>query len=310
MNIDSEPDRQRDEGRDSTGIGWLSESAIRGQVLSDAVQHPATLLPLAVSGASAIYLLVLSPVFGAGLWAIVLLTISGVVAAVSFAWRRVFRYTGEYAMKARELMDLQDRLLARQRQAEMTRLRQSLETELEQIDSTEGLRVLTGLVGEFDRLRLALGRQDGAQLLSLSHLSGLATEVYGRGLGVLSHALELMTLVRSPGREGLVRQIAELEAEVGASKVDEKQAERRGIRESRLASHRQRLDMLDQLQLGVDRLLFQADKCEASLHRARIEVAAIRTGTSEWGVDSVIEALRRTIGQVKEVQEDLKKLGY
>ena len=53
-----------------TVAGSLSEPAIRRQLLSDAVQHPATLLPLAVSTASAIYLVVLSPVLGRAPWAV------------------------------------------------------------------------------------------------------------------------------------------------------------------------------------------------------------------------------------------------
>ncbi len=92
--------------------------------------------------------------------------------------------------------------------------------------------------------------------------------------------------------------------------ADESQAERLRIKEDTLASHRQRLGILEQLQLSVDQLLFQAGRCEASLHRTRIELAAIRIGSSETSVDSVTEALRRTIQQAKEVQDELRRLGY
>ena len=98
--------------------------------------------------------------------------------------------------------------------------------------------------------------------------------------------------------------------EVEALQGDEDQLGRLRLKEDTLASHSQRLAMLEKLQLRVEQLLYQASRCEASLHGTRVELAAIRTGSSEATVDSVTEALRRTIHQVKEVQEELRRLGY
>ena len=55
-----------------------------------------------MSTASGVYALVLSPVLGGGLWAIVLLIVSGAVAAATFGWRYVFDYPREYAERARD----------------------------------------------------------------------------------------------------------------------------------------------------------------------------------------------------------------
>ena len=82
------------------------------------------------------------------------------------------------------------------------------------------------------------------------------------------------------------------------------------IREDTLASHRQRLAMLDQLQLRAEQLLHLAGRCEASLHLTRIELAAIRAGSSENSIDSAVEALQETVRRAKEVQEELHRLGY
>ena len=138
----------------------------------------------------------------------------------------------------------------------------------------------------------------------------LAGETYRQGLSVLSDALELMEVAHTSDTERLKRDISGLEGEVEALKGDQSQAERLRIREDTLASHRQRLDMLGQLQVHIDQLLYQAGRCEASLHRARIELAGIKTGSSQTGVDSVIEALRDTLLRAKEVQDELKRLGY
>ena len=139
-----------------TSIGSLSEPAIRRQLLLDAVQNPATLLPLAVFIASGIYLLVLSPVLGGALWAVVLLIVCGIVAAASFVWRCIFRYTEEYAKRIQKLMDIEDRERARLEQTEMRQLRDALQGEFTIIGSVEGLKALTELVGEYEELQPGL----------------------------------------------------------------------------------------------------------------------------------------------------------
>ena len=310
MNENPEPGTTLGKRSGWTAIEGLSKRAIRWQLLSDAVQHPATLLPLAVSIMSVIYLLLVSPVFGGRPLAAVLLTVSAIVATASFIWRYVFRYAEEYAERAWELLAVQDRERERLEQAELEQRRAVLESRFSRIDSDEGIKALSNLLGEYEQLQSALRRQLDTDPFSMSYLPALSEETYLRGLSVLSDALELMNAAGTPSRERLEREIAELEKGIEASKVDEAQAERLKIKEGTRASYRQRLDMLDQLQLRVDQLLYQAGRCEASLHRTRIELAAIRTGSSETGVDSVVEALQVSINQVKEVQEELKRLGY
>ena len=292
------------------GVESLSEPAIRRQLLMDAVQHPTTLLPLATLVGSTIYLALVSPILGGGLLAMVLIVVSGVGAAAGFVWRYVLRYTEEYGKRARELMGLLEGERARLEQADVTRLRESLQAGFSSIGSTEGLKALTELVGEHEELQPALGRERVTDPLSISIVSSLAEETYRQGLSVLSDALELMRASHTPGRARLEKEFDGLERKVEALKGDGSQAERLRLGEDTLASHRQRLEMLGQLQLRVDQLLYQAHRCEASLHRTRIELAAIRTGSSETSVDSVTETLRRTIDHGKEVQDELRRLGY
>ena len=287
-----------------------NESEIRRQLFFDAVQYPATLLPLAVAIMSVTYLVVLSPVLGGKPLAAVLLVVSGIVAIASFVWRYVFRYAEEYAGRARELMDMLDRERAGLEKAELRRLHEALDDGFSRVGSAEGLTALSGLVGEYEHLQPALRRRRDTDPLAMAHVPALADETYRRGLSTLSDALELMKAAGTPGRERLERELAELEKESEASKVDENQAERLKIKFATRASHLHRLDMLDQLGLRADQLLYQAHRCEASLYGTRIELASIRTGRSVTSVDLVIEALQGTINQVKEVQKEIKRLGY
>ena len=310
MKNNSGPEGKFSKGSGPAFIGSLSEPAIRRRLLSDAVQHPSTLLPLAVVTASGIYLLLLSPVLGGGFWSIGMLVVCSVVAAASFVWHYIFRYTEGYAERVRELMDLQDRAREREKQAQMSRLCESLQAEFTSNDSTEGLKVLSGLVGGYEQLQPSLCLPMDTGSLAMAHVPSLAEETYQRGLSVLSDALDLMKVTQAPGRGRLEREVEELGKEVETLKEDDSQVERLRIKEGILGSHRQRLDMLDQLQVRVDQLLYQAGRCEASLHRARLELAALKAGNAEASVSMVIETLRMTINRAKEVQDELKRLGF
>ena len=296
--------------RERTIAEGPSESAIKRRLLFDAVQHPATLLPLGVFTISGIYLLLLSPVFGGELWSITLLAVSGTVATATCGWRYVSHYAEDYPTRVRALMDSRDRELAQLEEAEAAQLREDLQGGFSGIDAADGLKALNDLARQYDQLRPTISRQSDSDPISISRVSALAVETYRRGLGVLADVLELMHAAGGASRERLVGEIAQIERQVEAMKGAETQPDWTRVSEDRLASRKQRLDLVDQLQLRVDQLLFQAERCEGSLHRTRIEVAAIRTGRSETSVDSVIQALQATINQVKEVQIELKRLGY
>ena len=288
----------------------LSEKAIKRWLWWNAVQHPVTLLPLVLAVASAGCLLLLAGDTGSEVWATMLLGISVAAAAGSFFWWQLFRYPQRYRRRVQDLKNAQDRERTRRGVAEVGRLRQAIEGGFSAIGSSEGLKALTELVWEYEELQPSLGRQEDSGPLSISFVPSLAEETYRRGLSVLSDALDLMRTSRTPDKERLEREISALEEEVEALTGNRGRADRLKIREDTLASHRQRLGMLGQLQEHIDQLLSQAGRCEASLHRSRIELAAIRTGSSETRVSSVIEVLRDTLLRAKEVQDELRSLGY
>ena len=256
------------------------------------------------------YLLLLSPVFGNGAWATLVLLACGIAAAASLAWRFVFRYADEYAASERQMLMLQDLELARRGQQEVSERLAFLESGLSGVGSDEGLTALNELVDEYGKLQPALERHTDSDPLSMARVPVLTEETYRLGLNLLSDALELLDAGQSTGREKLEKEVTELERAVHVARGDEEQPERLKIKEDTLAARRQFLDLLDQLQLRVEQLLFQVNRCEASLHRTRIELAGIRTGGSEASVDSVIVAFQGTLSQGKEVQEELKRLGY
>ena len=300
--------REKDLGQSRRQIAaeYLSASAIGRKTASEALQHPATLLPLAVSIISVVYLLLLSPIFGSALGAIILASISGTAAAVSY----YSRYTKEYPRLLREQMDRLEQERAQLEEAELKELCETLQTGFFRVASAKGLKALAELVSEFEQLRLTLGQQKAKDLLSVSLIHTLAGETYRQGLGALADALALAAVINAPGREKLEKDIAELEKEVKDLEGDDCQIERLRLKKEALHSHLERLDMLNGLELYIDQLLYEAKRCESALYGARMELAAVRADISKTNVDSVIEALQGTIHHVKEVQDELKRLGY
>ncbi len=158
MNEDSKPSEGMRESTQPITPDDLSEAIIRRQIRRNALQHPATLLPLSIAVMAAIFILVLSPLFG-WLWALVALIVSGTVALVSFIWRYFLRYSREYETRIENMLDLQDIHLAEEEKAEMKELHEALFTGFSNAESVEGQERLRDLISEHEVLRSALRDQ-------------------------------------------------------------------------------------------------------------------------------------------------------
>jgi hypothetical protein len=193
---------------------------------------------------------------------------------------------------------------------ELSRLYEMLHEGFRQGGVGDCRKALEELKGEFERVQPILKASSAVAPLSMSLVPSLTLDTYRRGLSVLVDALSLTNAKQTSGVDRLRRELRDLEKEVRWLAGQPAQAERLRMRQEMLDSHRDRLRMLDELQLQRDQLLFQAQRCEASLHRTRIDLTAINTGDTESNVDAVIDALQRTIEQAKAVQAEIRSLGY
>ena len=297
----------RNDPRDSV-INSLSEKAIRSDIRRAALKHPATLVPLFLS--ILFFFIMLVPPFFGPLWVIILFIISAIASVGSFFWRYVLRYDREYERRTRDLLERQDQGAGERGQTEVQRLKDDIQTGFSRINSAEGLKALQELVHEYEELQPVLDRGRETDPLAVAHIPALAEETYRQGLGVLVGCLDLMREIHSPNNLKLEAELADLESQVGAMEEDDTQPERLDILKATVASHKERLGLIQQQSLRVDGLLHQSDSCEASLHRTRIELAALKADNVDARVSSVTDALQSTIVQAKEVQEELKKLGF
>jgi hypothetical protein len=288
----------------------LSEEAIRWELLSDTIQHPTIVLPLALCLMSLVYAALYAPLMKGRTGAIILATCSGIVAAGAFSWRYVARYRREYETRVLQMTELQEREQRERESAEAEELCGTLQSGFLRIDSIEGLKALHGLVREYEQLQPVLERSKETNPLALSYMAALAEQTYRQGLYSLADAFELAQALHFSDREALESETNTLKGEIASLSGDEAQAARVAMKRETLASHRDRLDLIEQQALRRDKLLHQADRCEASLARTRIELAALKADSSAASVSTLTEALRNTIAQAREVQEEMRKLGF
>jgi len=283
---------------------------IKQKLRSKAIRHPATLLPLAVAAVSVSYLALLEPAIGGGL----IVRMTGVIGLLTGAgcilWHNLVNRRQRYSGMSRWLTDVSVEAKAEAEKKVLVRLRGVLEEGFPQVGSELGIKALRGLDDEYFKLGLALDSQGRAASVSLAAVPSLARETYHRGLSVLGDVLELMRALDGPTREQFGAEITDLEFEIGSLGSDDGDRTRTLILEDTLASKRQRMVMQEQLRLRADQLLYLANRCEATLNLTRIQVAGIRAGGLESGVDPVVGALEETVRRAKEVQDELQQLGY
>lgn len=213
-------------------------------------------------------------------------------------------------MVTRLTRQVQSRRADRYVSAEVQQTREGLDAGFSQINSSDGLSALQRLVYEYAQLQPLLERKRASDSIGLVHISASAGETYRVGLGLLHDALELMRAVHPSESRRLEAQVLELEGKIDAVRTDGSQEERVKLMQAIMSSHLERLDIMQKQRLRIEELLHLSGLCEASLHRTRMELAALQTADSEISVNEVTESLRRTIAQAKEVQEELKKLGF
>jgi hypothetical protein len=281
----------------------------RQHALMDALQHPATLTAVTVAGLALIYLVLLAPELGGSALALVLLVASTLAAVACFAWRYSIGYGEAEARREIERLEREEAEATRQRVAEMTQRRRELAVGLAQVRSEAGSRVLAGLTSEFEAVSQSLRDPRSDTTLSFAQiLPGLAEETYMTGLSVLAQALGLFEVSESSRRQRIELELLDINDRLAdAADGDERE---RARNERRKHTYEETLAALDEARNGARDLLLEAERCEDTLYRTRVELASLKAGRAHVSVDAVIATLQENIRRVREVQDELRRLQY
>jgi hypothetical protein len=133
-------------------------------------------------------------------------------------------------------------------------------------------------------------------------------DTYITGLSVLNQALGLFEVSEGARRLRLDRELADVTARLDdPANTDERERERDELRKR---THEEALAELDRARNAARDALLEAERCEDTLHRARVALVSVDAGHSQLSAESVIETLRESIRRAREVQDELRKLQY
>lgn len=288
----------------------LSERQIRRQLLVDRMQDRLAVFPLGLSAAALVYTLLYAPVLGGFLAGLVVFILAGLVGALYTIWQLGFRYQQNYALKSQELVAYYEEMSLVTEEARLRSAAEGLEGGFGELKYQQGLNILHKLEHEYNETLQALSTGKETDLLSMAGLESLVRETYYRGLSVLQDVLDLERAIRATSSSQLQSEIGELEKKASGLRKDPAQRSRLDQINERIQANQERLHIVLKLKQRVEELLFQASRCESSLGKARIELAALKADASDIGVSTVTETLRRTIDRALEVQSELKQMGY
>ena len=288
----------------------LDETAIRKELRLDAIQHPLIISPLAFCGLSIIYLAILSDILGGSLYVFIIFFCSAVIAASSFLWLYTIHYDDMYAKRINEIASLQDQIQTEKNNSDIKHLIAAVGNGFKKTNTTDGLNALTDLVREYQKILQVVEYKKEIDSLALVHIPTLAEEAFLQGLSVLSDVLELSKIIHKPDIDNLEKKLKATENEIKSLRQHKAKSSLIRIKTASAYSYKERLDMINQQVLRHDTLLYQCTSCEASLHKTRIELTALKTETLDTNISEVTETLQLTIKQAKETQEEFKRLSY
>ncbi len=283
----------------SAGVGSATP---RRTVIVDALQHWMTLIPVVLAGLAAIYLLVLSPELGFAALAAAVLVLGVVAAVASFGW--LYRF-GDAARQRRRETDIREHGLERA----VSRAR--LETRIAQLEpevAGNGRRLLEGLGDEFEAISDLLRRDAGVPANLSVVLPDLAEQTYQHGVSAVSDAVELFQFADGQQHRRLLIELRDVEQRLAWGRHTDDVERLRD--EQRRDSRRELLGRHAEAHQRAGDLMFEAERCVAALAEARVELASPRNDEVQVDASPVIHTLQATIHHVREVQDELRRLGY
>lgn len=283
---------------------------IKKELRSNAIQHPTTLLPLTAGILALIYQQFFSQRFGGAGWALVVFLASSAGAIGSFLWHYIIHFPAAFSQKARELQERQEAEERAEAQQALQQQQARVKQGFDSLNFTQGLQALQELEQEYQALQTALEQEQGLEYVSLSDIRALTAQTYQQGLSVLDDAAELAQVIASMDKPKLEREAQRLKREIAVLERDHRRKDQIEIKKATLQSHQERLSLITQQYLRIEKLLAQSDRCEASLQKTRLELAAIKAQSSDTDVGTVTNSLQQTIDQAKAVQTELQDLGF
>ncbi|CAM2064730.1 hypothetical protein SCOR_05115 [Sulfidibacter corallicola] len=271
------------ESRDEWNAGKVARA-----VFWEAVQHPTTLYPAAVSVLCGVYM----SAFG--------VSAGPIKGALAGAFASLGSWVFHYFVRGEKLAA---RMVQKQLAAREDRATKDFEAELARFASigfAEGRQALLELREAFEKLDGYLRRQGANRDHgTIVRFQMLAADCYREGQVLLRQARDIQTALVHVDAAKLVGEITSWERQLQRRTADDAAA---GALRTRIESHRRRLEQVRQRQGAVAELLAEVEILEAALETAYLEVVdlvggkftPVRTGEhTAASLENAVSAARR-----------------
>ncbi len=280
--------------------GDFSAKRIKKKVLSDAIQHPATLFSAAAALLSGIYMGLVS--FDETSFALALG--SGLFSLASFIYHYFIR--GEKAAEEHVKELLERRRSFKEQQGE------DIEKRCRQANFREGEKAAKELKEAYTRLETYLKENlEKRQSLTAQRFLLLAEESYYQGIHFLNKALSLFKAIGYMNERKMRKEKREWEQELEQAKQDThkgKEYKELLIKTltKKIRSHRKRLKLYGERGETVQQVLAQCEILEATLDSTYLEVVDLVADESYLERKDVAQNLERAVAAARKVEDRLR----
>lgn len=278
----------------------FSAKQIKKKILSDAIQHPATLFSAAAALLSGLYMGLVS--FDETSFAVALG--SGLLSLASFIYHYFIR--GEKAAEEHVKDLLERRRSFKEQQGE------DIEKRCRQANFREGEKAAKELKEAYTRLETYLKEKlEKKQTLTAQRFLLLAEESYYQGIHFLNKALSLFQAIGYMDERKMRNEMHEWEQELEQVKQDtQKGKEYRDLLSKALTekirSHRKRLKLYADRGETVQQVLAQCEILEATLDSTYLEVVDLVADESYLERKNVAENLEKAVAAARKVEDRLR----
>lgn len=285
--------------RPANRSGPLTGSEVQRQILSQALQHPLTLYPAALCALAFTYGAFIGPFVGGEVAAWLVAAIGGMGSAASFSWRYLIRGEESARRQAQQLIADDEHRRHQTQEKELQQLASDVRQGLEAARSEEGLRALDDLEQEYERLCAATEAFGSDRGVGLARFSSSAVATYQTGLRALDETQAILHAVLSTDREDLQREMSELRQQIHRLENEGSNSSELAEAKSLLRIHQETLELLEQRSRQVSQLLDDAQRAEAALRQARINLPALEARDVSEQLTEASLGLDQAVGRME-----------
>ena len=276
----------------------FSKRSIEKAVFMEAIQHPTTLYPAALSLLSTAYMVLvsLSPT------ALAVAMGSGIFSLVSWIFHYFIRgeaIAENYVQKLKEKHDLYKEQEAG-----------DIEAECKNAGFLEGEKEARELKQAYNQLYTFLKeKMEQKRIMTAGRFLILAEETYHQGLQLLKKALTMFNVLNQIDSQKLEEEKKTFEKELKAQekKGDESRQPIIETLKTKLQSHEKRLKLYEERKKGLEQLMAQCEVLEATLDTTYLEVVDLIDNEAFMKRSSVAENLERAVAAARRVEDRLHK---